>query len=298
MLSIALLDVKRILRSKATWALLALALAILALQTVKAAYTMGVQVGFPDLDVSGFRSFLPPDTPKASGVLTLSVRETSPLLQLMLSFQYLNYLALAAVVIFGGFFAQDIGSGYTALRRCRGLSPHRQFAANVITITMVAFMFSAVGIAFLYAVCLAINPQGVNSLANGQLTLNAVFFLPQVAAAAPIAYVALLLVIYTGVLTFLGMLGYFVARLSGKVLVASIAPAAFILILGGLLAAYLPWPFRVFDYDNLSLAGRSIIGFDVAFQYAGAYFVWLGAFFVLGFLSPTLITTLRKVRIW
>jgi hypothetical protein len=300
MLSIALLDVKRILRSKVTWIVVALALGILALTTVKEAYMSSAQINFSSLDVSGFQSFLPPVTPNADNNPMLDVRQVAPLLRLMISFQYLDYLALAAIVVFGGFFAQDIGSGYTALRRCRGLSPQRQFAANVITITMVSFIFSAAGIAFLYAVCLAVNPQGVNQMINGLLTLSAVYFLPQVAAAAPLVYIALFLVIYTGALTFLGLFGYFVARLTGNVLVASIAPAAFILAVGWLLAAHLPWPFRVFDYSNLSFAGISITGFNVALQYAGPYFVWLIVFLVLGFLGPTLITQLRKVRmrIW
>lgn len=297
-LSIAMLDIRRIFRSKVTWLLLLLALAIMSLQTVKTAYQFGASVNMSDVNLSAFGSYLSSDSlPRIPEGTSLYAREASPLLRLMLSFQFLDYLALAAVVVFGGFFAQDIHSGYTALRRCRGLSPQRHFAANAITITVVSFLFTVIGVAFLYVLCLALNPQGVNSLANGQMVLDTIFFLPQVAAAAPVAYVVLFVALYTGVLTFLGMMGYFAARLSGKVLVASVAPAGFILIFGSLAPA-LPWIFRAFTYDNLAFAKSSIIDYDFAIQYAGTYFIWLAAFTILGFLYPGIATRYRKVCIW
>lgn len=296
MLNIAILDVKRILWSKAVWVLLLVGLTIMALQTLKWT-AMGTSVNVSDLDASSFLPFLPPSTAPRFSEVMLVAGQISPLLQLMLSFKFLDYLALTAIVVFGGFFAQDISNNYALLRRCRGLSPRRHFAANALTIIIISFLFTTAGIAFLYAVCLVVNPQGVNSLTSGQLALDNIAFLPQVAGASPLAYVALFAILYTAVLGFLGMLGYVAARLSGNVLVASVVPTGFILIFGRLAPA-LPWPFRAFEYQTLSFAQASVVDFDFAIKYAGVYFIWLAAFIILGFLNPSTATTYRKARTW
>lgn len=296
MLSIAILDAKRILRSKGTWGLLLLALTVATLKIVQSTIDVGLGVDVSNLDTSGFLSFLQSNPPPFDG-LHIEAQQASPLLRLMLSFQFLDNLALAAIVVFGGFFAHDISNNYVSLRQCRGVSPRRYFAANIITIAMVSLVFTTVGIAFLYAVCLAMNPQGVNSLTNGLQVLQYVSFLPQEAAAYPIAYVAAFAVLYAAVLSFLGMLGYVAAKISGRVLVASVAPAVLVLILGRLAPA-LPWPFVVFTYDNLSFVKRGIVDLDVAIKYAGIYPIWFGMLCVLGFLIPKITTTFRKVRIW
>jgi hypothetical protein len=295
-LSIVMLDIRRIFMSKATWFLLLIALAVMAFQTVQFADEVSASLSVPTLDVSGYQTFEPPSQTPPS-MPDMVAREASPQLRLMLSFQYLDYLALAAIVVFGGFFAQDIVNDYVALRRCRGLSARRQFVANLITIVAVSFAFTVVGIAFLGGVCWVVNPNSVNSLTNGLQALEYVQFLPQEAAAQPIGYVAWFALLYTAVLSFLGMLGYFAAKVSRRVLVAALAPAAVILLFGRLAPA-LPWIFEAFDYENLSFAQRGIIDLDVAFRFAGVYPVWIGIFAGLGFLSPVFATSTRKVRAW
>lgn len=298
MLGIAILDVVRILKSKTTWALLLLAFILLALQTVKEASSFSYAVNPSSIDMTGFVPFLSaPQAPRSAGFDVLA-RDAAPMLRLMRSFWYFNYLALAAVVIFGGFFAKDVRSGYALLRRCRGISPHRLFAANALTVATVSLAFSALGVGYAYAVCLAVNPEGVNSLTNGQMVLDQVFFLPQVAAAHPVLYVVLFVFLYTGVLTFLGMFGHTVARASGNVLVASVVPAGLIYMFGSMLAGTLPWPFRAFDFDNLAFAQRSITEPAVAFQFAGSYFVWIAIFLLVGVSGPSILITLRRVRTW
>lgn len=297
MLSIAFMDVRRILSSKATWFLLLISLATMGFKTVQFSMDqIGLMPNVSSLDVSGFLPFLTSAAELADG-LDIPARDSSPLLRLMLSFRFLDYLALTSIVVFGGFFAQDIDSDYVSMRRCRGLSPRSIFAANAITIAVVSSVLTAIAIVSLFVVCLGVNPRSVNSLTHGQQVLQYVGFLPQEAASTPIAYVALFMVLYTGVLSFLGMLGFFAARISRKVLVASVAPALLILLLGRL-APGLPWLFMAFSYDNLSFANRGIVDLEVAFKYAGTYPLWFGALLLIGVLDPDLFATIRKARAW
>lgn len=297
LLSVAALDVRRIVTSRGTAVLLVIALTIMGYQTVTAAHTIGYAVSPSLMDTSGFQAFVEPTPPHFSGGEVLA-HEASPSVRFATSLWYLDYLALAALVVFGGFFARDTQAGYDLVRRSRGLSAGSLFAANVLSVIAVSFSFSVIGVLALYLVCLAVNPQSMNSLAQGQMMLEQVLFLPQFAASRPLLYAGFFVLIYTGILSFLGVLGLLIARLTRSVVIAAVAPAGFLYVLGGFVAARLPGVFVVFAYDNLSIATRSITSMSVMRQYVAPYFMWIVVLVALGLSLPLISPGVRRLWLW
>lgn len=267
-------DVRRILGARSTIALVLLALAIIGVQLFRESRVLSLGVSPAVLEPWAFERFMTGAPPDLGYPADLPAAQAPPLLRALVGMPHLQYIALCALVIFGGFYAHDARSGYRALRLSRGLGQVRLELAEVVTIALVSAVLVSLAMALMWAESQLVGGRDANSLVTGQLVYRNISFLPQMAATRPVLYTGAVGLAYVWAMTFLGLLGHLAARLGAPVPVAVVAPAVVIMALGRYVAPHAGWMLAAFDFDNLAFPARLIIEWPYVVRYVGCYPLW------------------------